>query len=641
MKKLHMQTPNLTDANIAKLAQLYPNCVTETTDNNGKLKKALDFDLLKQELSASIVEGEQERYRLDWPGKKQALLTANSPINKTLRPIRDGSVNFDSTENLFIEGDNLDALKLLQHTYLGKVKMIYIDPPYNTGKDFIYSDKWTVDSEQWQVDSGQKDDDGNRLVANTETNGRYHSDWLSMMYPRLKLARNLLKDDGVIFISIDDNEQANLKRLCDEVFGEENYRNNIITRRRVKSLNLQFTDNGLTSMNVGFENILIYAKDSSFLMNTLQIRKKNIPIKGKWNVFWSGADRPTMRYELLGFTPNSGQWRWSKEKAIEAVKNYNVYIAEYSQDTSLEDYWASKGKKLKFIRRIPNGKGKNGGVQYWVGPSENYMRTSNWIDLEVSQISKEFNLPFENPKNKELIKTIIELCQSENSIILDFFAGSATTAHAVMQLNAEDKVQAIKDGNNPNTVGNRKFILVQLPELCDEKSEAFKAGYKTIGEISKERIRRAGTKIVDESGQTDLDKGFRVLTVDSSNMANVYYSPDATTQDILANSEGNIKPNRTSEDLLFQVLLDWGVDLSLPIVRETIAGNEIFIVDSNALIACFDKGGNITEDLCKQLAAKKPLRVVFCDAGFKDDNAKINVEQIFKHLSPHTDVKTI
>ena len=628
MDKMEMHSPDLSQQNVEKLKELFPNCVTESKDENGKPISSIDFDLLKQELSGHVVEDPQERYQIDWPGKHKAMFVANAPIAKTLRPAREESVDFDNTKNLFIEGDNLAALKLLQETYLNKVKMIYIDPPYNTGKDFIFNDDYAEDLESYLERSNQVDDEGNRLVANTETNGRFHSDWLSMMYSRLKLARNLLRDDGVIFISIDDNEQANLKRLCDEVFGEKNFRNQIIIRRRTKTLNMQFAEDGLYSMNVGCEFILIYSKTNTFLMNPLQALKKKSPKKGTWNVFWSGADRPTMRYELFGFTPASGQWRWCKNKAEAAILNYKEYVKDFASTVTLEEYWEITGRDKKFIRRIEDGTGKNGGVQYWVPPSSTYLRNSNWSDIEVSQIHKEFELSFDNPKNTTLIKLLVKLgsCDIRDFRVLDFFAGSGTTAHAVMQLNAEDG-------------GKRQCISVQLPELTKTDSEAYKAGYKNIAELSKERIRRAGKKIKEENPDADIDIGFRVLKVDTSNMEDVYYFPDEVEQADLLTRVNNIKPDRTADDLLFQVLLDWGVDLTLPIEKREISGKTVYFVDENALVACFDTG--IDETFINEVAEIKPLRVVFRDSGFASDAVKINVTQIFKLISPDTDVRTI
>ncbi len=491
MDKMKMETSNITKKNIEVIEKFFPNCVTETldtehsTESNKVYKKAVNFDLLKQMLSDDVVDGD-EAYEFTWVGKKAAIVEANRPIRKTLRPCPAESVNWDTTENLYIEGDNLEVLKLLQESYLGKVKMIYIDPPYNTGSDFVYRDRFAIDSDEYAEESGQIDDEGNRLFKNTDSNGRFHSDWCSMIYSRLMLARNLLSDDGAIFISLDDGEFDNLKKLCNEVFGAENYRNTILVRRRIKSLNSQFADNGLYSMNVGFEYVLVYSKTSDFLMKALRMKKENVPTTGRWDVFWSNADRPTMRYDILGFTPLTGQWRNSKEKADIAVANYQKYLAEFEEKMSLEEY-SKKTGITDFIRRIPNGTGKNGGVQHWIAPSDTILRTSNWTDIEVSQIGKEIDVPFDNPKSKALLMELVKLADVKTGeIVLDFFSGSATTAHAVMQLNAEDG-------------GHRKFIMVQLPEPCDEKSEAYKAGYKNICEIGKERIRRAGAKIKEDS----------------------------------------------------------------------------------------------------------------------------------------------
>lgn len=749
IEKLDLRTPDFVNENIEKIAALFPNCVTETAEG-----KKIDFDLLQQELSYDIVEGNRERYRLEWPGKREAIVTANLPTTKTLRPVREDSVDFDNTENLYIEGDNLEVLKLLQESYFGKIKMIYIDPPYNTGKDFVYKDNFAIDRETELFESGQIDEYNQRLVANPETSGRYHSDWLTMMYPRLKLARNLLTDDGAIFISIDDNEVHNLRKVCDEVFGEGNFRNILLTRRRIKSLNSQFADDGLQTMNVGFEYVLIYAKSDIFTMNALRMSKENIPEKGRWDVFWSNADRPTMRYDILGFTPETGQWRNSKEKADVAIANYNKYIDKFSDELTIEQYSEKTGIR-NFIRRIQNGTGKNGGVQHWIAPSLSSLRTTIWTDIEVSQIAKEFDLPFDNPKSKQLIIELIKLID-KNSIILDFFSGSATTAHAVMQLNAEDG-------------GNRKFIMVQLPELTDENSEAYKAGYKNICEIGKERIRRAGKKVASEqwsaisdetkkkygckelsrtdslakshgAKQTSLfdcektseggtvcsvgsneaggsvdtvehsrgtgeefnegvsaisvnstgiesgtgnaaadvrksgipcrfgyfgsdgnlagseqndscpykntnrcplitDIGFRVYRLDSSNMKDVYYRPQDYKQETLDMFADNIKPDRTADDLLAQVMLDWGLPLSYKIEQIDINGKQVFRVAQDSLLACFDT--DIDEDFAKALAKEKPLRVVFRDSGFADDTAKINVQQLLKQLTPETEMKVI
>ena len=620
MDKLRMESPDMTAQNIDRIAALFPNCVTEASDGHGGIKRAINFELLKQMLSPDVVDGD-ERYEFTWVGKKAAIVEANKPIRKTLRPCMEESKNWDTTENLYIEGDNLEVLKLLQESYLGKVKMIYIDPPYNTGNDFIYADDFMRSQEEENEQMGMYDEDDNRLFKNTDTNGRFHSDWCSMIYSRLMLARALLKDDGAICISIDGGELTSLKEMCDEVFGASNYRNTILTRRRIKSLNSQFADNGLYSLNVGFEYVLVYAKSPAFLMKAIRMKKENASSKGRWDVFWSNADRPTMRYNILGFTPETGQWRNSEERAKVAVANYQKYQQEYEGKISLEEY-AEKTGITDFIRRIPNGTGKNGGVQHWVAPSDTMLRTSNWTDIEVSQIGKEIDLPFDNPKSKQLMMELVKLCDcAENDLILDFFSGSATTAHAVMQLNAEDG-------------GHRKFIMVQLPEKCDEASEAYKAGYKTICEIGKERIRRAGDKIKSESPMTtqDLDVGFRVLKLDDTNMKDVYYAPDDYDQGMLAGLESNIKDDRTDLDLLFGCLIDWGLPLSLPYSSEQLGGCTVHTYNGGDLIACFD--ANIPESVVKEIAKRKPLRAVFRDSGFASSPEKINVFEIFKLYMP-------
>ena len=628
MDKLRMQSSNGVEDNITKIAQLFPDCVTETVDErSGQPKHLIDFEKLKQNLSDSVMSERAERYQFTWPDKSKAILLANSPINATLRPCREDSVDFDNTQNLYIEGDNLDVLKCLKETYLHKVKMIYIDPPYNTGNDFVYEDDFAQSSEEYLANSGQFDEQGNRMFTNAESNGRFHTDWLNMIYPRLKVARDLLTDDGVIFISIDENEHENLRRLCNEIFGQSNYRNTLLVRRRIKSLNSQFADNGLWSLNVGFEYVLVYAKSDTFLMKALRQKKENASSKGRWDVFWSNADRPTMRYEILGFTPSTGQWRNSKEKADIAVANYKKYEAEYANQISIEEYSKETGI-TDFIRKIPNGTGKNGGVQHWVAPSDTSLRTSNWTDIEVSQIGKEIPLPFDNPKSKQLMLELLKLCNDKDSLILDFFSGSATTAHAVMQLNSEDG-------------GNRKFIMVQLPEKTDEKSEAFKAGYKNICEIGKERIRRAGKKIKEESPLTtqDLDTGFRVLKLDSTNMQDIYYSPKDISQADLFSQVDNVKPDRTGEDLLFQVMLELGATLDSKIETTTVAGKTIYNVAEGYLVACFDP--DVTDDVVKAIAQMQPAYAVLRDTSMKDDSTATNFEQIFKTYSPDTVTKIL
>ena len=613
MNELDMESKNIVNENIQKISELFPNVIVESDTG-----KTIDFELLKQELNEDIVEGVKEKYQLTWPGKKEAIVNANTPSKNTLRPVKEKSVNFDTTQNIYIEGDNLEVLKILQESYLNKIKCIYIDPPYNTGNDFIYNDKFKKDIDEELLESGQVDEKGNRMVTNNQSNGRFHSDWLSMMYPRLKLARNLLTDDGVIFISIDENEADNIKKICDEIFSPENYRNQLLVRRRNKSLNLQFAENGLKTFNVGCEYIYVYSKSNKFLFNPLRMKKNNISDKGSWNVFWSNADRPTMRYELLGFTPESGQWRWKKELAEEAINNYNKYLEEFSSKISLEDYWEKTGKKLKFIRKIKNGKGKNGGIQYWVGPDKTSLRTSNWTDIEVSQIAKDFELPFENPKNVELIKLIISSIKEKNFCVLDFFSGSATSADAVMRLNSEDN-------------GNRKYIMVQLAEKCEENSEAYRNGYKTICEIGEERIRRAGAKIKEEIN-ANIDYGFRVYKVDSTNMKEVYYMPNDLEQVNLSEFESNIKEDRTTDDLLTQVILDLGLSLDLNIEEKMIGKNKVYYVAGNSLVACFDD--KIDIDIVDKICECEPYKVVFKDSAFKTDNDKINLEERFKKLLP-------
>ncbi len=626
MEKLNLHSPDFTQENIVKLAELFPNCVTETRETDGTLKQAIDFDQLRQELSTFVVEGPQERYQLNWPGKREALLTANAPIAKTLRPCREESVDFDSTQNLFIEGDNLDALKLLQETYLGKVKMIYIDPPYNTGNDFIYEDDFAEDSASYLQRSNQKDDEGNRLVANNESNGRFHSDWLSMMYSRLKLARNLLRDDGVIFISIDDNEQANLKRLCDEVFGEDSFIVQLIWKSRqiVDSRNKNNSSND-------HEQIVVYCKNKdnfSLKGKSIQETKYTNPdndSRGAWMSnsmlgLANSSQRPNLHYQLIdpetGIAfdcPADSGWRYSKETMQKKVVEKRIVFPKLP---------TGRPREKKFLSELSSS---------YTGFSS-VLSTDIGFTLNGSREVRELfgDKYFDFPKPVSLLKSIIEQGSLSDCIVLDFFSGSATTAHAAMQLNAEDG-------------GKRKFIMVQLPEVCDEKSEAYKAGYQTIAEIGKERIRRAGNKIkvenADKEGIDQLDIGFRVLKIDSSNMKDVYYTPDAVQQTHLFDQVDNIREDRTAEDLLFQVLLDWGVDLTLPITQETIAGKTVLFVDDNALAACFD--ADINEAFVKELAARHPLRVVFRDAGFVSDNVKINIEQIFKLISPTTEIKVL
>ncbi|WP_159599120.1 site-specific DNA-methyltransferase [Starkeya nomas] len=620
MEKLKMHSPDLTQENIAKIRALFPGCVTEATDESGKARLVVDFDQLRQELSDHIVEGPQERYRLDWPGKREALAVTNAPIAKTLRPYVDESINFDTTGHLFIEGDNLDALKLLQENYLGKIKLVYIDPPYNTGNDFIYEDDFSQGSDEYLQRSNQADGDGNRLVANTTTNGRFHSDWLSLMYPRLRMARNLLSDDGAIFINIDDSELSNLKEICDEIFGEGNFLANVAWKHTQQSKNDE------KYFARVYNSLLIYRKSDSlskFRFPRTEEDNKNYSNpdndpRGQWR---SGDVRsPNLRRTLCfdivtpsgkKISPPENGWRWSQETIKEKIKTGEIVF---------------NADETKIVRKIylSDQEGRTP-ENLWDGESAGTSRQAN---AELKDLFDGVAI-FDTPKPTALVKRIAKLFNNESGYIaLDFFAGSGTTADALMQLNAEDG-------------GHRKVFLVQIPEPCADGSEPSKAGYKTIAELSKERIRRAGKKILAGDCHPDWnrDVGFRVLKVDTSNMQDVFYRPDQVGQKDLLHAVDNIKPDRTAEDLLFQVLVDWGVDLTLPIRRETVQGKKVFFVDENALVACFDAG--VTEELVKDLAGREPLRVVFRDNGFVSDAVKINVEQVFRQLSPSTDVRSI
>ncbi len=620
----HSPSPN--EQRVYALKSLIPEAFCEGKIDWEKLKAALGED----------INFANERYVLNWAGKSDAFRILQQPSSSTLVPVREESVDFDNTQNIFIEGENLEVLKALQKSYFNKVKMIYIDPPYNTGNDsFIYPDKFSETKEQYLKRVGDKDESGymlreGRFAKNSKENGQYHSNWLNMMMPRLYLAKNLLREDGVIFVSIDDNEVHNLRLLMNEIFGEENFRNSFAVRRRTKSLNLQFADNGLKTMNVGIEHVLVYSKSVDFLFSPIRMDKKEEQLRGSWNVFWSNADRPTMRYELLGFTPTTGQWRWSKEKAIEATKNYDDYLSETSGKESLESYWERTGKQKKFIRKIPDGVGKNGGVQYWVGPSSTSLRTSNWTDIEVSQIHKEFDLPFDNPKNVDLLKTLVSAVP-ECGIVLDFFSGSGTTAHAVMQLNREDG-------------GNRKYICVQLPEKCDEKSEAFKAGYKTIADIAKERIRRAGTKIRGEveaeqakqSGELGLagtpevkmpDLGFKVFRLEDSNFKQWRKTTAATLSEVeqqMLDFVDPVKPGAAVENIVYELLLKSGKDLNCEIVR----GNGFYKVNGGELVLLLESA---SQEIVDSVIALAPAKVIALDSLFHgNDQLKTNTSLQFR-----------
>lgn len=610
---------------------MFPNAVTETIDENGEVVRAIDKDVLMQEISCKVVDGNEERYQFTWSDKKKSVLLANAPINKTLRPVRDdettptgadsegklycgsGSVDFDNTENLYIEGDNLEVLKLLQETYLSKIKMIYIDPPYNTGNDFVYEDDFAQSTEEYLENSGQFDEDGNRMVQNTESNGRFHTDWLNMIYPRLKLAKALLTDDGVIFISIDDNELENIKKCCEEVFGESNFLANIVWKHTQQSKNDE------PHFSRQYNHTLVYAKMKSSLPNfyfkrTEEDNKNYSNPDADPKGMWRSGDvrspnyRKTLRYTITApngniIQPPTNGWRWSEESLRDKISTGEI---KFKSDNS------------GIIRKIylcdqPGRTPEN----LWEGQQFGTTRQA------ASLIKNLFDgvQVFDTPKPIELIKKMLEIATGQDSIVLDFFSGSATTAHAVMQLNAEDG-------------GHRKFIMVQLPEKTDEKSEAYKFGYKYINEIGKERIRRAAKKIAEENPETKFDGGFRVLKCDSSNMKNVYYNPAEYEPSLFTSLEDNIKEDRTSEDLLFQVMLDLGVLLSSKIEETTIAGKRVFNVEDNYLIACFDD--NVTEEVITEIAKQKPYYFVMRDSSMANDSVATNFEQIFAAYSPDT-----
>lgn len=623
MDKLRMQSSNGVEDNIMKIAQLFPDCVTETVDErSGQPKRLIDFEKLKQNLSDSVMSERAERYQFTWPDKSKAILLANSPINATLRPCREDSVDFDNTQNLYIEGDNLDVLKCLKETYLHKVKMIYIDPPYNTGNDFVYEDDFAQSSEEYLANSGQFDEQGNRMFTNAESNGRFHTDWLNMIYPRLKVARDLLTDDGVIFISIGDEELQNLRKIADEVFGEANFRNQITIRRGAKSVQAQFDT--WDRLGQGVEYLLLYTRNSLYRFPK-QMKNLEEARGGSWNNHWRGTDRPTMRYEIFGICPSEGQWRWSKERSDKAITNYKRLQDELNKEEPSQeeiDYWYSKQPEGTDLLRLS----KKGKPEHYIKATTQTLLNNSWEDLLIgssSEILKLFETKvFDTAKLTAPIKRMLNFTD-KNALILDFFSGSATTAHAVMQLNSEDG-------------GNRKFIMVQLPEKTDEKSEAFKAGYKNICEIGKERIRRAGKKIKEESPSTtqDLDTGFRVLKLDSTNMQDIYYSPKDISQADLFSQVDNVKPDRTGEDLLFQVMLELGATLDSKIETTTVAGKTIYNVAEGYLVACFDP--DVTDEVVKAIAQMQPAYAVLRDTSMKDDSTATNFEQIFKTYSPDT-----
>lgn len=619
--KLKMHSPDLSQQNIAKIRELFPSCVTEArAETTGEMRLAVDFDQLKQELSEHIVEGPQERYRLDWPGKREALVAANAPSANTLRPARAESLDFENSRNLLIEGDNLDVLKVLQDSFLGRVNLIYIDPPYNTGRDFIYDDDYSQEAGEYLNLSEQADEEGRRLVANTEANGRFHSDWLSMLYPRLRLAKNLLAEDGVVFISIDDNEVDNLRKLGNEVFGESNFVATIVWQK------VYAPKNSAKWFSEDHDFVLVYAKNKeAWFPNPLprtdemEARYKNPDddVRGPWKAENMTARNPydagvysitTPSGRMIEGPPTGTYWRVSKEKFMEL-------------DADKRIWWGKDGNNSpavkKFLSEVSSGRTPQ---TLWY-----------YEDVGHTQDAKKTLLkyvPFENTENVlnsvkpvELLQRIVQLATKpeENAIVLDFFSGSAPTAHAVLEQNRIDG-------------GNRRFIAVQFPEplrIPETKME-------TIFEMGRLRL----VNVINELKERKSDvNGFRVLKVDTSNMKNVYYRPDELRQSDLLDTVDNVKEGRTAEDLLFQVLVDWGVDLTLPVRREKVQGKTVFFVDDNALIACFDKG--VTENLIKELAGHEPLRVVFRDNGFVSDAVKINVEQVFRQLSPTTEVRSL
>lgn len=627
MDKLRMESPDLTAQNIEKIAALFPNCITEMLDEERSTpekkvyKRAVNFELLKQMLSPDVVDGD-EAYEFTWVGKKAAIVEANKPIRKTLRPCMAESKDWDNTENLYIEGDNLEVLKLLQESYLGKVKMIYIDPPYNTGNDFIYADDFKMESEEWKVESGEWSEEGDRLFKNTDTNGRFHSDWCSMIYSRLMLARNLLTDDGVIFISIDDNEQENLEKICDEVFGRTNMVGMILWKKKTNGNNMGF-------LPPVHDYILCYAKSiemisemgypvtNEFISKTFS--NPDDDARGPWTTSDLSANHKGPYFAIcnpktgeIHYPPQGRYWVFNEQEVKKRIADGRIIFGKSGTGRPIQKIFLSS-RKLSKIRAD----------SWWADNGMNEDATK-----ELSELFGVTKL-FTHPKPSKLLYHLCKICTDNNDCILDFFSGSATTAHAVMQLNAEDG-------------GHRKFIMVQLPEKCDEASEAYKAGYKNICEIGKERIRRAGEKILKEqlannnstlnSPNSKLDIGFRVLKLDSTNMKDVYYAPCDYDQDFLHQLESNIKDDRTDLDLLFGCLIDWGLPLSLPYKSEQIDGCTVHTYNDGDLIACFD--ANVPESVVKEIAQRKPLRAVFRDSGFASSPEKINMFEIFKLYMP-------
>ena len=639
MDKMRMESLNITQSNVEKIGELFPNCITEAKDNNGILKKAINFEKLRQMLSEDVIE-DSESYEFTWVGKKESIVEANKPIRKTLRPCKEESVNWDTTENLYIEGDNLKVLKLLQESYLGKVKMIYIDPPYNTGNDFIYNDDFSTSLEEYDERQGCIDSDNNKLTKNTNSNGRFHSDWCSMMYSRIKLAYNLLGKNGAIFISIDDNEVNNLRKMCDEIFGGENFIAQIIVqtnpRGRTFDKYIAKTHEYILSYVKNINNECIYqipkTEDSIKQYNKTDIKGKYrlLELRNRNPVF-NRTNRPNLFYPFY-VNPDNME--------VSLVKDTNHSIEVFPRNSAgVDGCWTWGIEKAKtnidlLVANLANtGKWSVFRKDYLEGSSLYTKSKAMWLENEMNhENGKEMmgslfgKTPFDFPKSVEYIKKCILIGTKKTDIILDFFSGSATTAHAVMQLNAEDD-------------GERKYIMVQLDEECDEKSEAYKAGYKNICEIGKERIRRAAKKIHEDYPDAKFDDGFRVFKLDESNMNDIYYSADDYSQDMLKMMESNIKEDRTDLDLLFGCLLEWGLPLSLPYVSEEIEGYQVHTYNEGDLIACFEE--NVPEVVIKEIAKREPLRAVFRDNSFMNSPSKINVEEIFKLISPDTRIKVI
>lgn len=635
MEHLNMQSMDKVAANVAKIMELFPNCVTERINAEGKLEHAIDFDMLKQELSDHVVDGLQERYQFTWPDKRKAILAANAPINKTLRPCREESVDFDNTENLYIEGDNLEVLKLLQETYLGKVKMIYIDPPYNTGNDFVYNDDFKQSSDEYVENSGQLDDEGNRIVANTESNGRFHTDWLNMIYPRLKIAKDILDNDGIIFISINDKEQENLKKICDEIFGNSNFIACI--PRKTGAGNAAARGNAI--LRKPFDYILLYKKSDSCILRRKLVGQYEYKYSDDYGAYRlgqyqaTGSDatrdaRPSLYYPI--YVDKNGKLSTVyKEDAVKTILPKKIKGEDgrwmwkpdkFNQDNNKYIYYDGERLYRKIYYDESKEQNKYQVEQAWLDGSiyQNAAGTK-----ELGAIMNSENAVFSNPKPVNLIKWCVNLHFKNDVTVLDFFSGSATTAHAVMQLNAEDG-------------GKRNFIMVQLPEECAENSEAYKAGYKNICEIGKERIRRAGKKIKEDNPLTthDLDIGFRVLKCDSSNMEDVYFTPKDYMDKQQSLFVDNIKKDRNDEDLLFDAMLKLDTPLSSKIEKITIAGKTVYNVAQGHLMACFDK--NVTDEVITAIAKEMPSYFVMRDSSQADDSVAINFEQIFNTYSPQT-----